>query len=435
MEEEKTPSPEEGAPETLVSPEAPQKPTRAEKAKTKRHKRRPASGGKGRKRSKPKASKGKKKGKKGDKPKAKRKKRKARSRDPSPVQPGPSPLRGTTLVADNPDLFTSPPSPPLEPATPLPAGSKRRQIDLKKKVPPRKTPVPPTAEENVQGEQLLAAERAKTAQERREYDARLQEAISVMQRRLKQAIEHKDQEDIGAIRRELLKMRDRERQDFSRWETKLENIDTEILSIGLGKSAGDLAEREAAYQSLEERIKKKGADLNIITGMVDATTEDAIAELFENRMMDQHLGQAFTDEMSPSRTSFGHGRAHKGALYRGPARRGAVSEMSDGSLYSLDAPPISKPRMRVHHAQENSISRQVLGRIKRPDFSIKKISPNVYKLISSNVTEAIVEQLRNLVKKLPGRQLVVEGVRFGRQAGFREALRLLISTGSVTVSI
>ena len=76
-----------------------------------------------------------------------------------------------------------------------------------------------------------------------------------------------------------------------------------------------------------------------------------------------------------------------------------------------------------------------LSNIKRPNFSLIKLSPTQYKIRAVEVNKGVAAQLQTLLKRVPGTSVLVDGIRFARQNAVREALRILIQKGSVIISV
>ena len=76
-----------------------------------------------------------------------------------------------------------------------------------------------------------------------------------------------------------------------------------------------------------------------------------------------------------------------------------------------------------------------LSNIKRPNFSLIKLSPTQYKIRAVEVNKGVAAQLQTLLKRVPGTSVLVDGIRFARQNAVREALRILIQKGSVIIAV
>ncbi len=93
-------------------------------------------------------------------------------------------------------------------------------------------------------------------------------------------------------------------------------------------------------------------------------------------------------------------------------------------------------RRKLKGNRQNNIGRgksQILPAVSGPNFNLQKVSPGHYILRSTDVTPGVVAQLQSLLKKVPGVQFYVNGRIYGKRAGYKEVLRLLVHEGRVEV--
>jgi hypothetical protein len=78
---------------------------------------------------------------------------------------------------------------------------------------------------------------------------------------------------------------------------------------------------------------------------------------------------------------------------------------------------------------------RTLSNIKRPNFSLIKLGPTQYKIKAVEINKAVAAQLQALLRRVPGRSIMIDGVRIPRKNAVREALRILIQKNSVVISV
>ncbi len=78
---------------------------------------------------------------------------------------------------------------------------------------------------------------------------------------------------------------------------------------------------------------------------------------------------------------------------------------------------------------------KILPNITSPNFTLVKLAPGHFRLKALDVTQGVIEQVKSLLQRVPGKQFYVNGKIFARLAGYKEVVRLLIADGTVDVRL
>jgi hypothetical protein len=73
--------------------------------------------------------------------------------------------------------------------------------------------------------------------------------------------------------------------------------------------------------------------------------------------------------------------------------------------------------------------------LRQSNFSLRKVGASRYLVSAKDVSHGVIEQVKALLKRIPGLRILVDGRIFGKQSGFREIIRALKEKGSVEVSL
>ena len=87
------------------------------------------------------------------------------------------------------------------------------------------------------------------------------------------------------------------------------------------------------------------------------------------------------------------------------------------------------------HLQRRGNSAHMLQQLKRPNFSINRISNSKYKITVIDVNNAVREQLQNLLKRIPGPSVLIDGLRVPRNTAVAEAISILHRKNVVTIEV
>jgi len=98
--------------------------------------------------------------------------------------------------------------------------------------------------------------------------------------------------------------------------------------------------------------------------------------------------------------------------------------------------PVRRRRVGVPQGLHNrNLNRKIHPVLRKPNFSLRKVSPTTYILNATDVTHGVIEQIRGLLIRVPGKRFIVDGRIFGKASGFREIIRVLTEKGTVRVSL
>lgn len=98
--------------------------------------------------------------------------------------------------------------------------------------------------------------------------------------------------------------------------------------------------------------------------------------------------------------------------------------------------PARKKKLKAN--RDNNVQRgkhKILPNITSPNFTLVKLAPGHFRLKALDVTQGVIEQVKSLLQRVPGKQFYVNGKIFARLAGYKEVVRLLIADGTVDVRL
>jgi hypothetical protein len=98
--------------------------------------------------------------------------------------------------------------------------------------------------------------------------------------------------------------------------------------------------------------------------------------------------------------------------------------------------PVRRRKVGVPQSlHSRNLNRKIHPVLRKPNFSLRKVSPTSYILNATDVTHGVIEQIRGLLVRVPGKRIIVDGRIFGKASGFREIIRVLTEKGIVRVSL
>ena len=108
-----------------------------------------------------------------------------------------------------------------------------------------------------------------------------------------------------------------------------------------------------------------------------------------------------------------------------------------GRYHSQPSQPVRRRRASVpaQSLHNRKLRRNIHPVLRKPNFSLRKVSANTYILSATDVTHGVVDQIRGLLQRVPGKRIIVDGRIFGKGSGFREIIRVLTEKGTVRVGL
>ena len=104
--------------------------------------------------------------------------------------------------------------------------------------------------------------------------------------------------------------------------------------------------------------------------------------------------------------------------------------------HDVPAEPVRKRRLKTKQsAHSRNLRRKIMPVMKMANFSLRKVSPGRYIVSARDVSQGVIEQIKALLQKIPGKRILVDGRIFGKQSAFREIIRVLRKNGTVEVSL
>jgi hypothetical protein len=116
-----------------------------------------------------------------------------------------------------------------------------------------------------------------------------------------------------------------------------------------------------------------------------------------------------------------------------------ADEIPEEDAVSNYRAPASAPQRRrltiKQSTHDRNIRRKIMPVLRQSNFSLRKVGASRYLVSAKDVSHGVIEQVKALLKRIPGLRILVDGRIFSKQSGFREIIRSLKENGSVEVSL
>ena len=130
------------------------------------------------------------------------------------------------------------------------------------------------------------------------------------------------------------------------------------------------------------------------------------------------------------------GIVQPGQRFLQPVQADEIPEEDAASDFGAPAPVPQRRRLTTKQSShDRNLRRKIMPALRRNNFSLRKVGASRYIVSAKDVSHGVVEQVRALLKRIPGQRLLVDGRIFGKQSAFREIIRALNEKGSVEVSL